>query len=61
VHGGGFAGTIQAYIPSQRLAPYRSLMESVFGLGGLGAVFPLRIRPYGVVCIENAKGESDER
>jgi galactokinase len=58
VHGGGFAGTIQAYIPTQRLARYRSLMESVFSLG---AVIPLRIRPYGVVCIENAKGESDER
>lgn len=58
VHGGGFAGTIQAYIPMPRLASYRSFMESVFGVG---AVYPLRIRPYGVVCIENAKGEPDER
>ena len=58
VHGGGFAGTIQAYIPIARLNRYRSLMESVFGAC---AVLPLRIRPYGVVCIENAKGEPDER
>ncbi len=58
VHGGGFAGTIQAYIPTARLNGYRSLMEPVFGAG---SVFPLRIRPYGVVCIENVKGEPDER
>ncbi|MFA5851633.1 MAG: galactokinase family protein [Spirochaetales bacterium] len=49
VHGGGFAGTIQAYIPTSRLSDYVNLMESVFGPG---TVFPLRIRPYGVVCIE---------
>ena len=58
VHGGGFAGTIQAYIPSPRLSEYVRLMESVFGPG---AVFPLRIRPYGVVCIEIQKGALDER
>ncbi len=52
VHGGGFAGTIQAYIPTSRLSGYEDLMESVFGPG---TVFPLRIRPYGVVCIENKK------
>ncbi|MCL2093620.1 MAG: galactokinase [Treponema sp.] len=31
VHGGGFAGTIQAYIPLESLGAYRSYMESVFG------------------------------
>ena len=31
VHGGGFAGTIQAYVPKARLASYREVMERVFG------------------------------
>jgi len=50
VHGGGFAGTIQAYVPTTELTAYSNLMESVFGKG---SVFPLRIRTHGVVCIEN--------
>ncbi len=58
VHGGGFAGTIQAYVPLARLGAYRSLMESAFGAG---SVFPLRIRPFGVVCIDLKKGAIDER
>jgi galactokinase len=52
VHGGGFAGTIQAYIPVARLGAYRTLMESAFGPG---SVYPLRIRPFGVVCIDLKK------
>lgn len=31
VHGGGFAGTIQAFVPLNRLADYKSEMEKVFG------------------------------
>lgn len=31
VHGGGFAGTIQAYIPVEKLAIYTDYLESVFG------------------------------
>jgi galactokinase len=58
VHGGGFAGTIQAYVPSARLPAYKALMESLFGPS---CVFPLRIRPFGVVCIENPQGAFDER
>ncbi|MDR1985748.1 MAG: galactokinase [Treponema sp.] len=46
VHGGGFAGTIQAYIPLEYLDSYKTLMESVFGPG---AFTPLRIRPQGAV------------
>jgi galactokinase len=46
VHGGGFAGTIQAYIPLQFVSAYRSKMEAVFGPG---AVTELRIRPIGAV------------
>ncbi|MDR2418247.1 MAG: galactokinase [Treponema sp.] len=45
VHGGGFAGTIQAYIPLEALDAYRQSMEAVFGVGALTV---LRIRPVGV-------------
>ncbi len=33
VHGGGFAGTIQAYIPNDLTADYITRMESLFGKG----------------------------
>lgn len=49
VHGGGFAGTIQVYIPYEYRQFYIEEMEKLFGKG---SVFPLRIRPYGVVCID---------
>jgi galactokinase len=49
VHGGGFAGTIQAYIPAERFCAYRDLMDGVFGPG---SVMKLGIRPCGVVRIE---------
>ncbi len=58
VHGGGFAGTIQTYLPGAKLPAYKALMESLFGPF---CVFPLRIRPFGVVCIENPQGAFDER
>jgi galactokinase len=48
VHGGGFAGTIQAYIPMEKLKEYRSLMEGIFGIG---AVTVLKVRPQGAVEI----------
>ena len=44
VHGGGFAGTIQAYIPLDRLEDYRKLME---GVCGKDALTVLRIRALG--------------
>lgn len=31
VHGGGFAGTIQAFVPLDKLDHYRALMEKIFG------------------------------
>ncbi len=46
VHGGGFAGTIQAFIKNSDVAEYVSLMDSVFGNG---AVMPLFVRPEGAV------------
>ncbi len=33
IQGGGFAGTIQAYVPASRLEAYRRYMEGVFGQG----------------------------
>ena len=49
VHGGGFAGTIQAYVPLARLADYKRLMEDVFGAGSCTA---LMVRPEGAVMME---------
>lgn len=46
VHGGGFAGTIQSYIPTERFDEYVKLMEGVFGEG---CVYRLRIRPQGAI------------
>ena len=31
VHGGGFAGTIQAYVPNEKAEDYKIFMESLFG------------------------------
>ena len=33
VHGGGFAGTIQAYVPFDLLEAYKNTMQAVFGSG----------------------------
>jgi len=44
VHGGGFAGTIQAYIPAPAFTGYQALMEGVFGRGAVTRLF---IRPVG--------------
>ncbi|MDR1059840.1 MAG: galactokinase [Clostridiales bacterium] len=46
VHGGGFAGTVQAFVPDGLLDEYRSRMEAVFGQG---ACHVLTIRPFGGV------------
>jgi len=49
VHGGGFAGTIQTYLPSESLGSYRQLMEGIFGEGTLTV---LRIRSQGAVELD---------
>jgi galactokinase len=46
VHGGGFAGTIQVYIPLDVMDAYRKIIEPVFGTG---SVTVLRIRSKGAV------------
>ena len=44
VHGGGFAGTVQALVPMKGTESFRQIMEQAFGRG---SVHPLRIRPVG--------------
>jgi galactokinase len=46
VHGGGFAGTIQAYIPLKKLDDYRNFIENVFGKEALTV---LKIRQQGAL------------
>ena len=48
VHGGGFAGTIQAYVPLDRLNDYIAMIEGAFGKG---SCTPLMIRPEGAVMM----------
>ena len=48
VHGGGFAGTVQAFVRSQDVAGFRALMDGVFGEG---ACIVLRIRNEGATRI----------
>ena len=49
VHGGGFAGTIQAFVRRELSAGYTEVLDSVFGAG---SVMRLSIRPRGAVKIE---------
>ncbi len=44
VHGGGFAGTIQCYIPTDRIEEYKKMINAVFGQGSCCC---LNIRPIG--------------
>lgn len=44
VHGGGFAGTIQCYIPDEKFPEYKEMIEKVFHEG---ACVPLLVRPVG--------------
>ena len=48
VHGGGFAGTIQAYIAEEDVELYRQTMDAVFGEG---ACLVLRIRRDGAIKV----------
>lgn len=44
VHGGGFAGTIQAFVPNEIVPLYQKTMDNVFGEG---ACHILKVRKYG--------------
>lgn len=48
VHGGGFAGTVQAFVPAGDVEAFRQVMDAAFGEG---QCMVLRIRPVGAVKI----------
>ncbi|MEE0970409.1 MAG: galactokinase family protein [Clostridia bacterium] len=48
VHGGGFGGTIQAFVPTDCAAGFRDYMDAALGEG---SCLILRIRPYGAVKV----------
>ena len=48
VHGGGFAGTVQAYVPAKDADGFVTLLESVFGKG---SCYLLHVRPSGAVKV----------
>ena len=48
VHGGGFAGTIQSFVPTEAVEGYRAIMDATFGEG---KCIVLRIRPVGAVKV----------
>lgn len=49
VHGGGFAGTIQAFVPNEQLEEFRGGIEAVLGEGSCHV---LSIRPEGGILAE---------
>lgn len=49
VHGGGFAGTILAFVPTAKYAAYRARMDAVFGEG---ACCRLNIRQVGACMVD---------
>ena len=51
VHGGGFAGTVQAFVPLDRLESFQSGIDDALGQG---ACHILSIRPWGGVEILEA-------
>jgi hypothetical protein len=48
VHGGGFAGTIQAFVRTEDVAEFKSVIDSCFGEG---ACMVLNIRPVGAARV----------
>ena len=52
VHGGGFAGTVQAFVPEEKLAEYKAAMGAVFGKDSCSV---LTIRPCGPIRLVPTK------
>ena len=48
VHGGGFAGTVQAFVPEELVETFTAVMDATFGAG---ATYDLKIRPVGAARI----------
>lgn len=49
VHGGGIAGTIQAFVPNEKVEEYISVLENTFGKGSCHKLF---IRSQGSILVE---------
>ncbi|MBQ8249847.1 MAG: galactokinase [Clostridia bacterium] len=49
VHGGGFAGTIQAFVANEDVPAFKEALDNAFGEG---ATTVLKVRPYGAIRIE---------
>jgi len=50
IHGGGFAGTIQVFLPGELVKEYKSYISKIFKEN---SVKILSIRHYGAVCLTN--------
>jgi len=50
VHGGGFAGTIQVYLPNEFLNKYLEIIQEVFGKSSVSI---LKIRQYGSINLDH--------
>ena len=48
VHGGGFAGTIQAFVKNEAVAEYQKVMNEIFGEGTCNEY---KIRKYGGIQV----------
>lgn len=48
VHGGGFAGTIQAFVSDDFVENYREMLDSVYGKGSCHV---LKVRPFGGIKV----------
>ena len=49
VHGGGFAGTIQAFVPNEAVEAYKEGMDSIFGEGACDV---LKVRKFGGIRVK---------
>ncbi len=49
VHGGGFAGTIQAFVPNEYVTEFNKMMTSVFGEGN---AYVLKVRLIGATMLD---------
>ena len=49
VHGGGFAGTVQAFVPAGYAQAFKEGMERVFGDGNC---YILHVRPAGAIMLD---------
>ncbi len=48
IHGGGFAGTIQAFVKNSAVAQYKAAIEAILGKDSCHV---LKVRPYGGICV----------